>query len=144
MRRIISTDSCRINHSAEKVFYAVADVMVYKNWWNKRVKVEVLESNADFIGSKVEIRASGGWFRCEIVSVKKPFEVRVFYYAGVQKGEGIWTIIPAGDSGAVLTYSINLEPNGFMLRLLSNFLSFSKIHSNAMKEMFAGLDKYLS
>jgi ribosome-associated toxin RatA of RatAB toxin-antitoxin module len=144
MRRIISTDSGRINHSAEKVFSAVADVMVYNNWWSKRVKVEVLESNADFIGSKVEIRASGGWFRCEIVSVNKPFEVRVFYYAGVQKGEGIWTIIPAGDSGAVLTYSINLEPNGFMPRLLSNFLNFSKIHSNAMKEMFTGLDKYLS
>jgi len=144
MRRIISTDSCRINHSAKKVFYAVADVMVYKNWWSKKVKAEVLESNADFIGSKVEIRASGGWFRCEIVSVKKPFEVRVRYYAGVQKGEGIWTIIPAGDSGAVLTYSINLEPNGFMPRLLSNFLNFSKIHSNAMIEMFTGLDKYLS
>ncbi len=128
------------------------EVIVRKDNFIKQLKVAlgerklnlVLESIVNFIGSKVEVSASGGRFRCEIVSVKKPFEVRVRYYAGVQKGEGLWTIIPAGDSGAVLTYSINLEPNGFIPRLLSNFLNFSKIHSNAMKEMFKGLDKYLS
>ncbi|MCU0373086.1 MAG: SRPBCC family protein [Ignavibacteria bacterium] len=144
MRRIISTDTCRFNHGAEKVFYAVADVTGYKNWWSKNVKVLVLESNVNFIGSKVEVSASGGRFRCEIVSVKKPFEVRVRYYAGVQKGEGNWTIIPESDSVTGLTYSIDLEPNGFIPRFLSNFINYSKIHSNAMKEMFTGLDKYLS
>ena len=144
MKKIISADSCRLNHSAESVFNAVADVMVYKNWWSNNVKVKVLESSSNFIGSRIEIRASGGWFRCEIVSVNKPYKVRVRYYAGVQIGEGIWTNEKTGDSDTKLTYSIKLEPFGFIPRFLSNFINFSKIHSKAMKEMFVSLDRYLS
>lgn len=120
MRRIISNDSYKLNHNTEKVFNAVADVTVYKDWWSKNVKVKVLESKDDFIGSRVEIRTSGGRFRCEVVSVKNPSEVRICYYDGVQTGEGIWTIIPEGEFGTLLTYSINLEPNGFIPRFLSN------------------------
>lgn len=144
MRRIFSEDSYKYKHSVEKVFNAVADVTVYKDWWSKKVKVNILKSTDNFTGSKVEIRASGGWFRCEIISVNKPNEVRVQYYEGVQKGEGIWSLKKTGESETVLTYSINLEPNGFIPRLLSNFINFSKMHSKAMKEMFLNLESYLS
>lgn len=144
MRRILSEDFYKYNHSSEKVFNAVADVTVYKDWWSRKVKVDVLESADNFIGSKVEIHASGGWFRCEIISVNKPNEVRVLYYEGVQKGEGIWRIEKTGESETLLTYTINVEPSGLMPRLLSNFLNFSKIHSKAMKEMFVNLESYLS
>ncbi len=126
MKRIISSDTCKLNHSAEKVFNAVADVSVYKDWWSKKVKVDVLESNDNFIGSKVEIRASGGWFRCEVVSANKPVEVRIKYYEGVQLGEGIWTLEKMGENETVLTYSINLEPNGFMPRLPFQLLKLFK------------------
>lgn len=144
MKRIISSDSCILKHSAEKVFDAVSDVTVYKDWWSSNVKIKVLNAKAERTGSRVEIRASGGWFRCEIVSVSKPDEVRIKYYEGVQLGEGIWKVEKTGENETMLTYDINLEPNGFMPRLLSNFINFSKIHSKAMKGMFAGLDRYLS
>lgn len=144
MKRIISSDSCILKHSAEKVFDAVSDVTVYKDWWSSNVKIKVLNTKAERTGSQVEIRASGGWFRCEVVSVSMPDEVRIKYYEGVQLGDGIWKIEKTGENETMLTYDINLEPNGFTPRLLSNFISFSKIHSKAMKGMFAGLDRYLS
>ena len=143
MRRIISTDSYRLKFSAERVFNAVSDVSVYKDWWSRKVKIKVLNMTEELAGSRVEIRASGGWFRCEIVSVMRNSEVRVKYYEGVQTGEGIWNLEKAGDEETNLTYSINLEPNGIIPGVLSNFINFSRIHSNAMKEMFAGLEKYL-
>lgn len=143
MKRIVSKDTIILNHSAEKVFYAVADVTVYKDWWSRKVSVNVLESKESFTGSKVEVSASGGRFRCEIVSAVKHSEVRVKYYDGVQTGEGIWTIEEISDSKTRLTYSINLEPNGFIPRLLSNFMNFSGMHSKSMKEMFEGLERYL-
>ena len=96
------------------------------------------------VGSQVDIRASGGWFRCEVVSVNKPNEVRIKYYEGVQLGAGIWKVKKTGENETMLTYDINLEPNGFMPRLLSNFVNFSKFHSKAMKGMFASLDRYLT
>lgn len=144
MRRIISEDSYKLTHSAEEVFEAVSDVRVYKDWWSSNVKIKVLNVTDERTGSRVEIRASGGWFRCEITEVKKPSEVRVKYYEGVQIGEGIWKIEKDDDGYTVLSYSIDLEPNGLMPRLLSNFINFSKIHSKAMKGMFAGLERYLS
>jgi ribosome-associated toxin RatA of RatAB toxin-antitoxin module len=144
MRRIVSSDSRKLSHSAEKVFDAVSDVTVYKDWWSSNVKIKVLNANAERAGSQVEIRASGGWFRCEIVSMSNPDEVRIKYYEGVQLGEGIWKVEKTGENETMLTYDINLEPNGIMPRLLSNFINFSKIHSKAMKGMFAGLDRYLS
>ena len=144
MKRIISSDSCKLNHSAEKVFDAVSDVTVYKDWWSSNVRIKVLNAKEGRVGSQVEIRASGGWFRCEVVSMNKPDEVRIKYYEGVQLGEGIWKVEKTGENETVLTYDINLEPNGFVPRLLSNFINFSKIHSKAMKGMFSNLDKYLS
>ena len=133
MKRIISSDSCKLSHSAEKVFDAVSDVTVYKDWWSSNVKIKVLEAKEVRVGSRVEIRASGGWFRCEVVSMSKPNEVRIKYYEGVQLGEGIWKLEKLGENETMLTYNINLEPNGLMPRFLSNLINFSKIHSKAMK-----------
>lgn len=144
MRKIISVDSCKLNHNAEKIYEAVSDVSVYKDWWSKNVKIKVLHISDNCIGSKVEIRASGGWFRCEIVSVNSPKEVAIKYYEGVQKGMGIWKIEKTGENESIVTYSIELEPVGFIPRFLSNFINFSKIHSKAMKEMFVSLERYLS
>jgi ribosome-associated toxin RatA of RatAB toxin-antitoxin module len=136
MRRIISVDSCVLNHNAEKVFDAISDVTVYKDWWSSNVKVKVIVETENRVGSKVEIRASGGWFRCEITSLIPPNEIRVKYYYGVQVGEGIWSIEKTGANESVVTYSIDLEPVGFMAKLLSNFMNLSKMHSKSMVECF--------
>lgn len=144
MRKIISADSCRLKHSADKIFEAVSDVSVFKDWWSKNIKIKVLHISENRIGSKVEIRASGGWFRCEVVSVSPPNEVIIKYYEGVQKGEGVWKIRKAGDDESVVTYSIELEPVGIIPRFLSNFMNFSKLHSKSMKEIFQSLNEYLS
>ncbi len=143
MRRIIADDSSVFRYSPEKIYSTVSNMSTYEKWWGKKVKVKVLEITADGIGSKVEVRAVGGWFRCEIISLKPPEEIGILYYEGVQKGKGIWRIEKRGEKDTKLSYSIDLEPNGFFPRVLSNFLNFSKLHSKAMKDLFWGLENYL-
>jgi ribosome-associated toxin RatA of RatAB toxin-antitoxin module len=143
MKKIISSDSIELNFSLEIVFEAVSDVTCYAKWWSKNVKVKVLENTANRIGSKVEIHASGGRFRCEIESLEPFREVRIRYYDGVQRGEGIWKIEKLSEKKSILNYSVDLEPVGFLPKFLSRFINFSEIHSNLMMEMFKSLEKYL-
>lgn len=144
MKKIISVDFCKLNYKPELIFDAISDVTVYKEWAGENVKVEVLYDSDKRVGSKVEIHALGGWFKTEIISMNPPNEVRIKYYEGVQKGEGLWKIENAGNNESILTYSIDLEPVGFLPRFLSEFMDFSKMHSKAMMDMFQNLDKYLS
>lgn len=144
MRRITAQDSAVFNCPAEKIYDAVADMSQYEKWWGPKVKVKILEISSSQIGSKVEVRAAGGWFRCEIISLKPFEEIGILYYEGVQKGEGIWRINKLEKNIAELTYLIDLEPNGFIPRILSNFMNFSKLHSAAMRDLFSGLENYLA
>jgi ribosome-associated toxin RatA of RatAB toxin-antitoxin module len=143
MKKIISADTCILKYEPELIFDAISDVTVYDKWWSKNVKIKVLQYNDNRIGSKVEVHALGGWFRCEIVSTSPPNEVRIKYYEGVQKGLGIWTIEKTGDNKSILTYSIDLEPVGLFPGFLSHIMNFSKIHSKRMEEMFESLDTFL-
>ena len=143
MRRIISNDKYIYKHNAEKIFDAISDFRVYSLWWGKEVQVKLIQVTERKIGSQVEVKASGGWFRCELVSLKPFEEVRIKYYEGVQSGEGIWKINQLEDGKCELIYSIDLEPKGFIPRLLSDYINFSKIHSKAMLGLFEGLEKYL-
>jgi len=43
-KRIISSDSCILSHSADKVFDAVSDARVYKDWWSSNVRIKVLNA----------------------------------------------------------------------------------------------------
>ncbi|HMV78159.1 MAG TPA: SRPBCC family protein [Leptospiraceae bacterium] len=144
MRRIIADDSAVFSFSPEKVYSAVSDMSTYEKWWGKKVKVKVLELSPQGVGSKVEVHAVGGWFRCEIISLKPFEEAGILYYDGVQKGKGIWSIEKLGAGKTKLSYSIDLEPNGFVPRFLSNFMNFSKLHSQAMKDLFSGLENFLA
>lgn len=144
MKRIISNDVYISRHSPEKLFAAVSDISTYHKWWGNKVKVKIIEKTENKIGSKVEVRASGGWFNCEILSMTPFTEVRTKYFAGVQKGEGVWKIEKLNENETKLSYSIDLEPNGIIPRFLSNFINFSKLHSSAMEDLFSGLEEYLS
>ncbi len=144
MTKIISSDSRVFNYKPELIFKAVSDVTEYEKWWSKKVKITVVETYENLTGSKVEIKAFGGWFRCEIVSVIPFKEVKIKYYDGVQLGDGIWKLGTDEKGSTKLTYEIELVPNGFIPKLFSFIVDYSKIHSKAMIEMFDGLDDYLS
>jgi ribosome-associated toxin RatA of RatAB toxin-antitoxin module len=143
MRRIISNDKYLYKHDPEKIFDAISDFRFYSQWWGKKVHVKLIQVTENKIGSRVEVHASRGWFRCELVSLLPFEEVRIKYYEGVQSGEGIWKINRLEDGKCELIYSIDLEPKGLLPRFLSNYINFSKIHSKAMLGLFEGLEKYL-
>jgi hypothetical protein len=47
------------------------------------------------------------------------------------------------DDGTRACYQIDLEPQGWFVRLLSNWLDFGKIHSRSMGKVFDGLARWL-
>lgn len=143
MRKIVCRDSCELEHDVRKVFAAVSDVGAYEHWWPESVKIKVLSRSEKLSGSKVEIRSSGGMFRCEIISVAADKEVTVNYYGGVLRGSAVWLIEKKTDNSCRLHYNLDLVPHGFLPELLSNFFDFSAIHSRTMINMFSGLKNYL-
>ncbi len=143
MRKIVCRDSCELEHDAKKVFDAVSDVGAYELWWPEDVKIKVICRNENISGSKVDIRSSGGSFKCELVSFIADKEVKVNYYGGVLRGSAVWLIDKTGEDSCRLHYNLDLVPHGFIPEFLSNFIDFSAIHSRTMTVMFSGLKKHL-
>lgn len=144
MRRIIASDAYEYPFSPQLIYQVLADIPGYKNWWPRGVKVKVLEENENKLGSKIEVWASGGWFRCMTTSLNPPSSVDVLYYAGVVLGESKWTITPLENGMTKVTYSIDLEPNGVLPRAFSNVVNISTIHSLQFKRVLKSLDRYLN
>jgi len=143
MRKIVCRDSCELQHDAGRVFKAVSDVSAYEHWWPEDVKIKVICRNENISGSKVEIRSSGGRFKCELISFVDCKEVTVNYYGGVLRGSAVWLIEKKNGDSCRLHYNLDLVPHGFLPELLSNFIDFAAIHSGTMTVMFSGLKKYL-
>ncbi len=64
------------------------------------------------------------------------------YVEGVHRGTGRWTFEKVAE-GTRACYRIDLEPHGWLPRLVSHFLDFSKMHSRSMGQVFDGLATWL-
>jgi uncharacterized protein YndB with AHSA1/START domain len=124
------------------VFDALLDCQNYPRWWPAQLRVRALHITPDGVGSRIEIRPWGGWFICEISQVVPYSEIRIEYVQGVHRGTGRWTLEQVAD-GTRVCYQIDLEPQGWFPRLLSNVLDFGKMHSRSMRQVFEGMESWL-
>ena len=143
MRRIIASDFREYPFSPQLIYQVLSDVSGYKSWWPLGVKVKVLEKTANGLNSKIEVWASGGWFRCQTTALNPPNRVCIQYFAGVVCGESYWTIEPLANGLTKVGYSINLEPHGILPRLISNMVNISMIHSLQFKRVLRSLHQHL-
>jgi ribosome-associated toxin RatA of RatAB toxin-antitoxin module len=143
MRRIKATDYREYPFSPELIYETLKDVSGYKNWWPKGVKVKVLEETLNGLDSKIEVWASGGWFRCKTTAFNPPNRVNIQYYAGVVKGESYWSIELLENGMTKVGYIIDLEPHGILPRLVSNVINISTIHSLQFKRVLRNLHIHL-
>ncbi len=97
----------------------------------------------DLAGSRFEVRPRGGSFVCEVVALLDQHELHIRYVDGLHRGTGVWTLRPL-ENGTQVCYQIDLEPQGFVPRLLSNVIDFASIHSKGMEKVFDGLQQWLS
>jgi ribosome-associated toxin RatA of RatAB toxin-antitoxin module len=143
MRRTQVTD-CRVfSFDAACVYAALIDFGSYPKWWPSELRLKVLRETADLVGSRFEVRPRGGSFVCEVVALDDQRELQIRYVDGLHRGTGLWTL-RQHENGTQVCYQIDLEPQGFVPRLLSHVINFASIHSNGMEKVFDGLQQWLS
>lgn len=124
------------------VYAALVDFENYPGWWPAELRLRVLQTTPVLVGSRFEVRPRGGSFTCEVAQVTPEKEILIRYIDGLHRGTGLWTLEQQGD-GARLCYQIDLEPQGWLPRLLSNFMDFAGMHSRGMERLFDGLERWL-
>jgi ribosome-associated toxin RatA of RatAB toxin-antitoxin module len=144
MKRIIACDCQEYPYSPEVIYQVLADIPGYKDWWPWGITVKVIKKTSEGLDSKIEVWASGGWFRCKTTSLNPPNRVNIDYYAGVVSGESYWSIEALGNGMTKVGYTIDLEPYGVIPRMLSNIINISKLHSLQFKRVLSSLHRYLN
>ncbi len=142
MRRIRANDCRTLPFSAEQVREAVLDFDNYHRWWPRKLRMQVLRNTPNHLGSQIEVRPTGGWFVCEIAAVAEQ-QIVIDYVAGLHRGRGVWSFEKTAE-GVRVCYEIDLEPQGWLPRLLSHVMDFGRMHSNQMEQVFDGLERWLS
>jgi ribosome-associated toxin RatA of RatAB toxin-antitoxin module len=143
MRRTQATDCRSLPFDLTAVFAAVLDCENYPRWWPAQLRVRALRVTPDRVGSRIEIRPRGSRFICEIARIAPDREILIRYVEGVHRGTGRWTFERLAE-GTRACYQIDLEPQGRLPRLLSNWMDFGKMHSRSMGKVFDGLEGWLS
>jgi ribosome-associated toxin RatA of RatAB toxin-antitoxin module len=143
VRRTRATDCRILPFPVGQVGAGLLDFASYPRWWPAQLRIRVLRTTPDHVGSRIEVRPRGGWFICEIAQVIPNREILIHYVDGVHRGTGRWTVEPV-DGGTRVCYQIDLEPHGSLPRLLSHALNFARLHSRMMVKVFDGLEHWLS
>ncbi len=141
MRTISSLDQKILNFKIEQVFDVISDFSTYNEWFPKSVKLELLNSQTEKIGSLIKISIGIVSFQCELMKINNNKEI-IVHYSGAYEGNGIWYFLETGK-GTKLMYEIDLEIKNPIVRFLSLFINVAGIHSKMMSNLFQGLEKYL-
>jgi uncharacterized protein YndB with AHSA1/START domain len=142
MRQTRATDCRTVPFDRTRVYAALVDFGNYPTWWPPKLHLRVLRTTPELVGSRFEVRPHGGRFVCEVARIVSLKELVIHYVEGVHRGTGFWTLEPT-DSGVVLCYRIDLEPQGWLPRLLSDWLDFGRMHSQGMERLFDRLETRL-
>jgi putative intracellular protease/amidase/ribosome-associated toxin RatA of RatAB toxin-antitoxin module len=142
MRRTKAGDCRTLPFNVAQVYAALLAFESYPRWWPAQLRVRVLKVAPDGAGSRVEVRPRGGRFICEVGQVIPDREILIEYVEGVHRGTGRWTFEKLAE-GSRACYRIDLEPQGWLPRLLSNWMNFGKMHSRSMAKVFDGLATWL-
>ncbi|MCX5905528.1 MAG: SRPBCC family protein [Proteobacteria bacterium] len=143
MRRIQAEDAAVIASPPNLIWRAITDFSAYPQWWPSSVKIVVRRNSPELVGSQVQLKPFGGRaFVCEVQSIRNGAELRL-QYSGVYRGTGVWTIA-AGEENCRVTYRVDFEIVYPLMKLLSYIIPIPRLHSNLMRQVFAGLAGYLA
>ncbi|AGA69466.1 oligoketide cyclase/lipid transport protein [Desulfitobacterium dichloroeliminans LMG P-21439] len=143
MSRIQARDSYEYPYPPQKVYSILADIPGYKSWWPGEFRVRILEQTRDHLHAKIEVWASGGWFRCETTALNFPHRVDIRYYQGVVLGESWWDLEELANGNTKVSYSINLEPHGRVMGYVARIINISALHSFQFQRVLKRLHRHL-
>lgn len=143
MTTLQATDSMFIAQNPALVWNALIDFDSYAKWWPQSVRIRVLKTTPELIGSQFEVRPFGGKaFVCEVESVDPGFELQLQYLEGTYVGTGVWSIEPL-EQGCRVSYAVDLEIMDWFIRALSHVVSITAIHSRLARRILAGLGLHI-
>ena len=148
MRDIDVVDEARFDADPAIVYQAVVDQLSGKiDWWSPHFVSRLRgETPADQVGGKVDMSVHGGpltpRFTGRTIEVIQDHKLRVEYFEGDFRGEGIWTF-ELLDDHTLLRFRWHVVPHRRLFRVLSPFVDIGKAHSETMKAGFEGLNRYL-
>ena len=139
MPQIKACDEILLNCSVDDVWNILTDVPSYHKWWPKSVNLKVSNFNKEIVNTQFEARPLGGKsFSCRVVSIVPKKEIKLNYFEGIYRGEGIWNIESKGNLISV-SYKVDLEIVDKSIALLSRVIPIPKLHSMIFKRILAGL-----
>lgn len=143
MSRIQAKDSYDYPYPPQMIYPLLADIPGYRSWWPGEFRVRILEKSRDHLHAKIEVWASGGWFRCETISLSFPNRVDIRYYQGVVIGESWWDLEELENGGTKVSYSIALEPHGRIMGFVAKMINISALHSFQFQRVLKRLHRHL-
>ncbi len=139
MPQIKAHDEITINSSVENVWNILIDIPNYHKWWPKSVNLKVSNFNKEIVNTQFEARPLGGKsFSCKVVSLIPNKEIRMNYFDGIYRGEGIWKL-ERKENSITVSYNVDLEIVDKLIVLLSIVIPISKLHSMIFKKILNGL-----
>ncbi len=139
MTPIQACDEVVIPFSPELVWRVVSDFAAYPAWWPRKIRVRVLTFEPALIGTEFEISPPGAVpCCCRVAEVTAGQRIRMKYFGGIIEGEGKWRLEPAG-TGTRVSYEMNVNARGWLIAIISRFVSLAGIHSRQMQVVFANL-----
>jgi ribosome-associated toxin RatA of RatAB toxin-antitoxin module len=139
MPQIKAHDEIIIDASVEDVWKILTDIPYYQNWWPKSVSLKVSNFGKEIVNTKFEARPLGGKsFSCRVISIIPNNEIKLNYYDGIYRGEGVWKL-ERKEKSITVSYSVDLEIVDKSITILSKVVSIPKLHSMIFKRILAGL-----
>jgi ribosome-associated toxin RatA of RatAB toxin-antitoxin module len=139
MPQIKAHDEIAINTSVENVWNILIDIPNYHRWWPKSVNLKVSNFNKEIVNTQFDARPLGGKsFSCRVVSIVPRKGIKLYYFEGIYRGEGIWSI-DRKESLILVSYKVDLEIVDKSIALLSKVIPIPKLHSMIFKRILAGL-----
>jgi ribosome-associated toxin RatA of RatAB toxin-antitoxin module len=139
MPQIKAQDEIKIDASIEDVWDVLIDIPNYNKWWPKSVNLKVTNFNKDIVNTQFEARPLGGKsFSCRVVSIIPKKEIKLNYFKGIYRGDGVWRV-ESEDSIVKVSYKVDLEIVDKSIAILSKVISIPKLHSMIFRKILVGL-----
>jgi ribosome-associated toxin RatA of RatAB toxin-antitoxin module len=143
MPQIKAHDEITINASVENVWNVLIDIPNYNKWWPKSVNLKVTNFNKDIVNTQFEARPLGGKsFSCKVASIIPIKEIRLNYFDGIYRGEGVWKL-ERKEKSVTVSYSVDLEIVNKSIAILSRVIPIPKLHSMIFKQILKGLSQQI-
>ena len=141
MDKIEAHDEIKLKSPVEDIWKVLIDIPNYNKWWPKSVNLKILNYKKELVGTEFQANPLGGKsFSCRVVSIRPMKEIRLDYFQGIYKGEGVWKIERA-DGLVHVSYDVDLEITDKSILFLSRIIPIPKLHSMIFKRILKGLEK---